>query len=193
MPAPWNKSADRHVAPLGHIILMPSQLVFALSPQRCVLSGEATHTNFIVFDLSRSMLKPTIYCTRGEHANNYTTDAVYKISKYDTKGSGFIFGDDILHIVWSGKIVRPHIERWLKLVQDLETFRILYSFHLTRCLSVRVEFEMIKPPSHPPLCNTNFPSDWEEVKVKEINWTFRSINTTVGKEMIRRVPSPLRN
>ena len=26
-----NKSADRHVAPLGHIILIPSQLVFALS------------------------------------------------------------------------------------------------------------------------------------------------------------------
>jgi hypothetical protein len=26
------QSADRHVAPLGHIILIPSQLVFALTP-----------------------------------------------------------------------------------------------------------------------------------------------------------------
>jgi hypothetical protein len=26
------QSADRHVAPLGHIILIPSQPVFALSP-----------------------------------------------------------------------------------------------------------------------------------------------------------------
>jgi hypothetical protein len=37
-----------------------------------VLSGEATNTNFIVFGLTR----PTIYRTRGEHANQYATDAV---------------------------------------------------------------------------------------------------------------------
>jgi hypothetical protein len=42
------QSADRHVAPLGHIILIPSQSVLALSPKRCILSGEATNTNFIV-------------------------------------------------------------------------------------------------------------------------------------------------
>jgi hypothetical protein len=40
----------------------------------CVLSGEATHTNFIVFGLIRSGLESTIYRTRGEHANHYTTD-----------------------------------------------------------------------------------------------------------------------
>jgi hypothetical protein len=34
----------------------------------CVLSGEATNTNFIVFDLTRPGLEPTIYLTRGEHA-----------------------------------------------------------------------------------------------------------------------------
>jgi len=49
-------SADRHVAPLGHIILIPSQPVFALSPLCCVLSGEATNTN----NLTRSGLEPTI-------------------------------------------------------------------------------------------------------------------------------------
>ena len=41
------KRAGRHVTPLGHIILIPSQPVFVLSPKCCVLSGEATHINFI--------------------------------------------------------------------------------------------------------------------------------------------------
>jgi hypothetical protein len=41
-----------------------------------MLSGEATNTNFIVFGLTRPGLKPTIYRTRGEHANHYLTDAV---------------------------------------------------------------------------------------------------------------------
>jgi hypothetical protein len=42
-----------------------------------MLSGEATtNTNFIVFGLTRSGLEPTIYSTRGEHANHYTKVAV---------------------------------------------------------------------------------------------------------------------
>ena len=71
------QSAGRHVAPLGHIILIPSQPVFALSPYCCVLSGEATNTNFIIFGLTRPGLEPTIYRTRGEHANHYATDTVF--------------------------------------------------------------------------------------------------------------------
>ena len=69
---------------LRHIILIPSQPVFALSPY-CVLSGEATNTNFIVFGLSRSGLEPTIYRTRREHANHYTIYVVeiMKILKYE--------------------------------------------------------------------------------------------------------------
>ena len=43
-----------------------------------MLRGEATNTDFIVFDLSRSGLKPMIYCTRSEHVNHYTIDAVDK-------------------------------------------------------------------------------------------------------------------
>ena len=61
------QSMDIHVTPLGHIILIPSQPVFALS------------TNYIVFDLTRSMLEHTIYSTRGEHAYHYTTDSVQKL------------------------------------------------------------------------------------------------------------------
>jgi hypothetical protein len=41
-----------------------------------VVSGEVTNTNFIVFGLTRSGFEATIYHTRGEHANYYTTDAV---------------------------------------------------------------------------------------------------------------------
>ena len=42
-----------------------------------MFSGKATRTNFIVFDLTRPGLEPTIYRTRGEHANHYTSDAVH--------------------------------------------------------------------------------------------------------------------
>ena len=42
-------------------------------------SGEATITNFIVLGLTRTELEPTIYRTRGEHANHYATDAVLLI------------------------------------------------------------------------------------------------------------------
>jgi hypothetical protein len=70
------QSAGREVAPLEHIILIPSQPLFALPPECCVLSGEATNTNFIVFDMTRPRLGPTVYRTRGEQANHYATDEV---------------------------------------------------------------------------------------------------------------------
>ena len=41
-----------------------------------MLSGEAANINFTVFDLTRSRLKPTNYCTQGEHANHYTINVV---------------------------------------------------------------------------------------------------------------------
>ena len=51
------QSAGRHVAPFWHIILIPSQPDFALSPLCRVLSGEATNTNFIVwFDPIRALI-----------------------------------------------------------------------------------------------------------------------------------------
>ena len=63
-----------------HIILIPSELVFALYPLLlCALSGEAKNTNFIVFGLTRSEFEATIYHTRGEHANHYTINAVFSV------------------------------------------------------------------------------------------------------------------
>ena len=75
------QSAGRHIAPLGHIILISSQPVFAVTPYCCVLSGEATYTNFLVCGLTQPGLEPTIYRTRGEHVNHYATDAVWISSK----------------------------------------------------------------------------------------------------------------
>jgi hypothetical protein len=45
------QSVGRRVAPLGHIILIPNYPIFSISPYCCTLIGEATNTNFIVFDL----------------------------------------------------------------------------------------------------------------------------------------------
>ena len=50
-----------------------------------MLSGEATNTNFIVFGLTRSVLEPTIYHTRDEHDNHYTTDEVRLIARRTKK------------------------------------------------------------------------------------------------------------
>ena len=43
-----HQSMHAHVAPFGHILPIPSKPVFALTPQSCMLSGEAANTNFIV-------------------------------------------------------------------------------------------------------------------------------------------------
>jgi hypothetical protein len=42
---------------------------------RPVVRGQATNTNFIVFGFTQRELEPTIYRTRGEHANHFATDA----------------------------------------------------------------------------------------------------------------------
>jgi hypothetical protein len=39
---------EKHVVPLRHITLIPSQQVIALIPKCCMLSGKAANTNFIV-------------------------------------------------------------------------------------------------------------------------------------------------
>jgi hypothetical protein len=57
--------------------VIPSKPAFALSPLCCVLSREATNTNFIVFGLTRLGLEFTIYRTQGKHANHYATDVVF--------------------------------------------------------------------------------------------------------------------
>jgi hypothetical protein len=75
--AGWNNSPQIDMSsPLGHIIQIPSQPVFALSAYCCVLSGEATNSNGIVFGFTRSGIEPTIYRTQNEHIYHYITDSV---------------------------------------------------------------------------------------------------------------------
>jgi hypothetical protein len=69
------KSTGRSVASLWHIILIPRQQAFALSPYSCVLSREATYTNLTVLGLIWTWFDPTIYCTLCKHVNHYTTNA----------------------------------------------------------------------------------------------------------------------
>ena len=69
------QSADRHVAPIGHIIMIPIQPVFAFSPNAACVS-EKQQNNYIVFGLIPSGLEPTIYHPRGQNADHYTTTDV---------------------------------------------------------------------------------------------------------------------
>jgi hypothetical protein len=64
-------------ATLGPITQIPNQPVFALFSYCYVLSGEATNTNFIIFDLTQSGLEHKIYRTQEEQANHYTTEIIF--------------------------------------------------------------------------------------------------------------------
>ena len=68
------QSVGRHVAPLNHVIV--SQLVFAVTPYLCVLSGKASNISFIVSCWSQPVLELMICCCRGKHTNHYTTNAI---------------------------------------------------------------------------------------------------------------------
>ena len=70
--AHWNKSLRIDMSPY------PDSGPTSLHSFSVMLSREATNTNFIVFGLTRSGLKPTIYRTREEHANYYSTSAKTK-------------------------------------------------------------------------------------------------------------------
>ena len=62
---------------LGHWNNSPwISIILITSLYSYLLSGEATNINLIVFGLTQSWLEPTIYHTQGDHANNYTTDAL---------------------------------------------------------------------------------------------------------------------
>jgi exonuclease I len=69
--------------PVVHIITRSTLTEVTPSASCCVFSGEATDTKLIVFGLIRAGLEPTIYHTRGKHANHYVIDAVtaYEIVK----------------------------------------------------------------------------------------------------------------
>ena len=51
--------------------------LFLLLNDACLHSEEATSNSFIVLGLTRPELEPTIYHTRGKHANHYNTDVIF--------------------------------------------------------------------------------------------------------------------
>ena len=73
------QSTCRHVALIGVIIRVPSQLVCTYSFNAVYLPKKQHNTNFLFFDVTRPRLEPTIYCSRNEYANHYTTDVVLYI------------------------------------------------------------------------------------------------------------------
>jgi len=72
------QSADIHVAPLGHIILIPSQPVFALSLYATCLA-EKQQIPILWSGLTRTGLDPIIYAL--EASTYYATDAIEKKRK----------------------------------------------------------------------------------------------------------------
>ena len=72
------QSAFGHIAPLGtrYPDRFQAKQFLVVASQCHVLTGIAANTNFIVFGLTLSRFEPMIYCIRGRHANDYTTDAV---------------------------------------------------------------------------------------------------------------------
>ena len=65
----------KHVASLRHINLILCS----------GLSGEAANTICMVFCMTRPGLEPTIYRTRGNHDDHYTTDAVVESEELYTR------------------------------------------------------------------------------------------------------------
>ena len=89
--ANWNNNLRIYFAPLGQSIPNPNQSVFTFTPL-CMLRAwrRSANTNCIglIFGFTRQGLEPTMYHTRGENLNHYTTDAIFNaISRVPIKVS----------------------------------------------------------------------------------------------------------
>ena len=119
MLAHWNNNP--RVDMLRHLdtLFWLSQPIVALSSECYVRRGEATNTNFIVFGLIRPVLEPTIYHTRGEHANHYATDAVVQ-DMFLPVGSGWLTHRD--HINYACAIVTMRFFFLLDILASMKGF-----------------------------------------------------------------------
>ena len=95
------QSTDAHVAPLGFIVLIPSQLIFDITS----LMVWCANTNTKVLGLTHSVLEARIYSPRDELISHYITMMAMKIAINGVKNSenelvavSLIFGN-IYHIV----------------------------------------------------------------------------------------------
>ena len=70
-------------------------------------SGEATNTNLIAFDLTRSGLEPTFYPTQGELSNQYTTDTAIHVQRKQDK----MTNNDLQNITQKTKIEHQELRK----------------------------------------------------------------------------------
>jgi hypothetical protein len=67
------------------------------------INGEAINTNCIIFGFTRPGLEPTIYSTRGEHANHYPSGAIdifYFIYNYSDDNTVAYAGYDLYKLIF---------------------------------------------------------------------------------------------
>jgi hypothetical protein len=69
------QSSGKYVAQLRHIILIPSQSVFDLTPFKYTLLEKRHIPISLLFGLTPPFLELKIYSIRGTHNNNYNTNA----------------------------------------------------------------------------------------------------------------------
>ena len=81
-----------------------SDTLSSFRANECVLSGETTIiTNCIVFGLTRSGLKPTIYHHQGKNTSNHTTDAVRRYRNRTNAKNEFLYCADNINLDLSRK------------------------------------------------------------------------------------------
>ena len=76
MLAHWNNSPQIDVSSHSDTLSWFRANQFLLFLLIAVCLAEKQQIPILVFSLTRSVLEPTSYCTRGEHANHYTTNVV---------------------------------------------------------------------------------------------------------------------
>ena len=151
-----------YVTPVGHNILIPSQPISALSPQWCVLSGEAAKINYIVFGITPPGLEPTIYRTRGEHAIHYTTDVVQTVEK--TKLLIHHYKKYVVQIMIHFLLIQPHINQQHKNIKHIYIY-----------------IQTFKHYVYALLCNSNMRSFFRFVDKRAIYRWYNLICTCAGE------------
>jgi hypothetical protein len=131
--AHWNKS-QRVDMSLEHIILIPSQPVFALSPSCCVLSGEATNTTLFsrwfdpigtrTYSLKTDLFSPWYSWKIAELAlnNNYSLTHSFEICFKDVFAW---MNDNKKTLLWKKTIYKKNFTR--KAWMSIYNFRLLFN------------------------------------------------------------------
>jgi hypothetical protein len=124
--AHWSNSPQIDMLPISDTLswFRAIQFLLFLLNAACLATKQQI-SNFIVFGLTRSGFEPTIYCSRGEHANHYNTDAV------KTK------------LISKVSLNRVYVPNVIRIEVNLKTFRQLHKqcttvvIIVTKCMCYR--------------------------------------------------------